>query len=85
MAEPQEIVQLNVRVPVGMVRVLDQLAEEEHLSRAHYLARLVKEAQAAHEARHDGEIYRVSGQTKLGRSVTEHSLDLLVEVRESAR
>ena len=68
----QEIVQLNVRVPAGMVRVLDELAADAHLSRAHYLARLVKQAQVDRDDAHDAQVYRDRGETALGRYLAEN-------------
>lgn len=77
----QEIVQLNVRVPAGMVRVLDELAADAELTRAHYLARLVKAAQVERADRHDGEVYRIYGETKAGSEAAASGPVLLAEAR----
>lgn len=54
--ETPELSQLNVRVPEGMIRVLDALAERAHMTRAHHLAVLVKQAQVATDVVWDAEM-----------------------------
>lgn len=80
----QELTQLNVRVPDGMVRVLDALADDAHMSRAHYLALLVKQAQVSSDLVHDAEVLSRHGRTKLNRNIGDHGMQMLEEGRAAA-
>ena len=82
--QSHELTQLNVRVPVGMITVLDTLAEQAHVTRAQYLAQLVKRAQVENDTLRDAQTIREHGQTKLARRVAENSMGLLSQGRDAA-
>ncbi len=75
---------MNVRVPDGMVRVLDALADEAHMTRAHYLALLVKQAQVSSDVAHDAKTLSRHGRTKLNRNIGDHAMQMLKEGRAAA-
>ena len=53
-------VQLNLRVPPGMIAVLDELAAEAGQSRTRYITQLVRNAQVRRDIERDVEWYRVN-------------------------
>ena len=62
-------VQIDFRVPPGMLAVLDDLCAEAGQSRTRRIAQLVKNAQVRRDIERDDDWYRRNGPTRLATAV----------------
>jgi hypothetical protein len=72
-----ETVQLNMRVPSGMLRVLDELAAEAGRSRTRYIGQLLKDAQLRRDIERDIVERRTSGPSEIDKHIGEAGEEFL--------